>query len=298
MPKTAIITSPITGLKMKIRRWKLRDMEHLAELADAADDGVDILSEAVKPCWIETLDAGIYPAEYVKVGTASAPDWSQLLKTDVLYSVFGVRIASWPDDSERGMTPEHYQFDVECKYCQPKYSFQQQVRLTQLKFLPLPKASAEAIGARRPLECRGPDGKLIKFELPKLAQDRDLVEFRNKKAAKGKAKGKAKPSELLAAQTTFIEGLKTQSMTDRVRFFAELDLADLVPIRNEMSKAGSYVAQNVDCKCPKCNATFAVKLPLQANFFMPSDPMEESPPEIEEAPEEQDPEEQDEEESH
>lgn len=287
MGKTTVITSPVTGFSFEARKWKLKDMERLAELADEADEGVDILSEAVRPTWVRTVDAGPYD---IKVGNSSPPDFGQMLKLDVLYALFNVRMASWPEDLERGMTREHYQFDAQCPHCKPMHVFPQQVRLTEIKFSPLPKASLEALRNRQPLECRAPDGKLIKYELPKLAQDKSLLEYRKTlHGAKAKLKGKAKPSELLAAQTTYIEGLKTQLMGDRVKYFANLDLDELAPIRNAMSKSGAYVAQKVDCVCTKCKGRFEMRLPLQANFFMPPDPMEESPPETD-LEENQDPE--------
>ncbi|RTL06452.1 hypothetical protein EKK58_05725 [Candidatus Dependentiae bacterium] len=292
MGKTTIITSPITGFSFEARKWKLHDMERLAELADEADESVDILSEAVRPTWIRTIDPGPYD---IKKGADSCPDFTEMLKLDVLHSLFQVRMASWPEDLEKGMTREHYQFDAECAHCKPKYTFPQQVRLSQLKFFPLPKASLEALRSKKPLELRAPDGKLIKYELPKLAQDKDLVAYREKLYGKGKAKTKArpKPSELLAIQCTYVEGLKTQLLSDRIKYFANLDLDEMTPIRNGMSKAGSYVAQKVDCTCDRCKAKFEVRLPLQASFFMPSDPMEEQPPEpeTEENPEQQDPDE-------
>jgi hypothetical protein len=96
--------------------------------------------------------------------------------------------------------------------------------------------------------------------------------------------------EVLAAQVesiTFAAGgpkaIGSNELAKKARFFAELDLEDLTPIRDAMSAAAPHIITKVDAVCPECGGAQTVQLPLGPGFFLPPDPSQETPEEEPEA---------------
>lgn len=266
-----IITNP-SGFSFEARKWRLKDMETLAERAEQAGAGDDLLVDIVREQWVRTVDPG--PYAFVTEGTSSV-EWDRILKPDILWSLFRVRVGSWPSYPERGITSEHYQFDVKCSNCKPARLFPQMVQLGALKIRPLPEESKTVLMSGRPFEVPAVDGRKVLFHLPTLQQDRELNVFLKRL----KRAGKAKPSEMLAVQTVSVAGLKSQDLASRIRYFAQLELPDFIHLRDAMSRAGCNIITRIDATCDVCGFVLEQKLPLRSSFFMSPDPMEETPEE-------------------
>ncbi len=268
--KTTIVET-LSGFKFRARKWKLKDMEGLARAARTASAQDDLLVSAVQRTWVETIEPG--PYAHIPVGDVGF-DWKRIAKPDVLWALFRVRVASWPNDPERGITSEHYHFDVKCPHCQPSYTFKQMIVLSSLKVRPFPEESLERMRKNEPFTLTAPDGKVIAYRLPTLGQDELLI----KHLARFKRKrDDADASELLAAQIDSISGLKGRDLATKIAYIANLEIDEFAAVRDGMSRSNAHIISRVDATCDVCKTRFQVKLPLEGSFFMPSDPMEESP---------------------
>jgi hypothetical protein len=261
-----------SGFAFEARKWKLADMESLADRAESSSAGDEMLVDAVSRTWVQTLDPGPYP--YIQSGKVAVP-WERVIDQDILWGLFRVRAASFPSYPDRRLTGEHYQFDVTCQACKPQHTFAARVRLCDLKVRPLPEVSKKLLAEGKPFTVTALDGRLITFHLPSLERGRALSQH----LARFKPKKKAKPSDILAAQAESIAGLKHQDIASRARYFGQLDIDEYTFLRDTMSRVGANIITKVDATCDVCGTTREVVLPLRPGFFMPADPMEEAPDE-------------------
>lgn len=286
MAKAPILVTCPSGLTLEMRRWKLSDMEEWAESAESAGAGEALLATICQRSFVRIVDPG--PYAFLEAGPANF-DWQTIGKADVLWTLFRVRAASWPSDPATGRTGEHYLFDAVCKRHKTALVFQARVELNKLKARPLPAESAARMRDGKGLIHTTPDGITIVFRIPTLKQDEPLVKLLKKE------KRGVRGSDLLAVQVdsiTFPAGGPSaihgdNNLAKKIRFFRDLDIEDLTPIRDAMSAAGMHVITKVDPTCPECGGVQTMQLPLGPSFFLPPDPSQETP---EEEPEPEDPE--------
>lgn len=263
-----IITCP-SGLVFEVRRWKLKDMEAMARDAQSGTLDEEAIANIVKAAWKRTIDRG--PYRFIEPGEVGF-DWKRLFKADIMWALYRLRAESFPANPERGWTGEHYTFDSECGAHPVPVKSPQVIRLCDLRMRPLPDSSRVLMLEGQPFKTKTPDGREISFRAPTLEVDAEL------RTHLKRMKRKADPSDFFGAQTTRIEGEGTD-IASRIRFFAEMDLVDFIPVRDAMSRAACHVISVVNAVCTECGRNREVSLPLAPGFFMPPDPMRESPEE-------------------
>lgn len=258
-----------SGLAFEAREWTLGDMEAMAREAESDLDEEGIAA-ILRRAWTRTLDRGPYP--FIDSMTAGY-DWKRVLKADIVWALYRLRAGSFPDNEELGTTGEDYDFPTECPHHKKPHEFQWRVKLSDIPVRALPDSSKVVMLGGQTLEAKTADGRSVRYRLPTLEIDAELLEYRKQK----KIKTPARPSDYFGAQATQIEGLKSQDIAQRIKFFSDLPAKQFVPLRDQMSRAGCHVVALVSPTCPECGRTREVPLPLTPAFFMPRDPMSMAP---------------------
>ena len=252
-------------------------MGEMAIRASQPNVGEDLILDAVARQHVRTADPGPYP--FVQLGDAHFT-WSGMLKVDVLWSLYRLRAGSFPDDPEHGLTSEDYTFEHRCgdTACDGhKVPSVQRVRLCDLKQRKLPASSFATMRGGGSFETKV-DGKVVKFVLPTFALDAPLREHLKKERKKANnPRRPVTPAEQIAAQLTFIEGVKNsdKDLGARAKWLAGLTAHQWVPLRDTITKAAPFVGNKVDATCDVCGRVEELGLPLVPSFFAPPDRSEE-----------------------
>ena len=266
-----------SGMTLEMRPWSLGDMGEMAIRASQPNAGDALLFDAVSYQHVETIDPGPYPS--VQVGDAKF-DWARILKADVLWALYRIRAASFPDDPAHGLTGEDYQFPYRCPdpACEGhKIETTKTVRLCDLRVRKLPSASAAVMRSGASFETRVA-GRVVKYVLPTFALDAPLREHlkRERKATRN-PKRPTTPAEDLASQVVFIEGVKNsdKDLAVRAKWLGALSVHDWAPFRDELIRAAPVIGNRIDSVCDVCGRVTTSGLPLAQGFFAPLDRSEE-----------------------
>lgn len=266
-----------SGLVVELRPWSLGDMGDMAIRASQPNAGDELLLDAVARQHVETIDPG--PYTFVQVGDAHF-DWKGILKADVLWALYRIRAASFPDDPAHGLTGEDYTFDYRCPdvSCDGhKVPTTKTVRLCDLKVRKLPVASLAVMRSGASFETKVA-GKTVKYVLPTFTLDAPLREhLKKERKASHNPKRPTTPAENIASQVTYIEGVKAseRDLGARAKWLGALGAPDWAPFRDQLTKAGPVIGNKVDATCDTCGRVTTMNLPLEPSFFAPQDRSEE-----------------------
>lgn len=242
-----------SGLVGDVRKIKGVEIANIAESADGGGPADGGFSSLLSGCWVETLDAG--PYSFVAPGTTK-PDWSRILKGDLLVGIVHLRQISLTDGDE-------FDFDAHCEECRKKIPWT--VKLSELPMKTLPEASAEKVKAGVSFETIVA-GRTLKYQLQTLAQEEPVL-----KLMKQMSRKRATIVDILLGQTTFVEGVKPD-LRARWSFLSQLSMGELFDLQSEMAAndCGLDTSINVQCQNRDCLWEQAVHLPLlNRRFFSP-----------------------------
>jgi hypothetical protein len=266
-----------SGLVVEMRPWSLEDMGAMAIRAANAREEDALVLDAVAHQHVATIDSG--PYVFVQPGDVHF-DWKSIMKVDVLWALYRTRVASFPDQPKFGLTSEDYTFEYRCPdtTCEGQKRLSiQKVRLCDLKVRKLPAASAVVMRSSKSFEVMVA-GKLVKYVLPTFALDAPLREHvkREKKRTKDPRRPTT-PAESIAAQVTFIEGVKAsdRDLAARAKWLGGLMASEWVPLRDAITESAAFVGNRVDARCDVCGRVTTMGLPLGPTFFAPADRSEE-----------------------
>jgi hypothetical protein len=262
-----------SGLVIEARPWSLGDMGEMAIRASQSNQGDDLILDAVARQHASTVDPG--PYAWIQAGDAHFA-WTNVLKVDVLWSLYRLRAGSFPDDPEHGLTGEDYTYPFRCTNTEcdgHKTESVQRVRLCDLKMRKLPASSAVVMQSGASFEtkvaCR-----VVKYVLPTFAIDAPLREYLKKeRKTSGNPRRPVTPAEQIAAQVTFIEGVKNsdRDIGARAKWLGALEAFQWVPFRDTLTAAAPIIGNKTDATCDSCGRVTTIGLPLAPTFFAPPD---------------------------
>jgi hypothetical protein len=271
----------LSGMQLELRKWKLSDMEEMAEVAETAPDDGEVLSLVCARSLTRVVDPG--PYAFVKKD-ASTLDWMRVAKVDVLHTIHRARAGSFPGNPEIGTSGEDYTLDVECPFHQDAsgqtvpYAFIWKIRLCDLPTKPIPPRVLEVMRKGESLSTTLSNGTELRFHLPSLGGERDAVALARRMGRK------VRPSDLVAGNLVSISGRPDCDIATRARFVADLDLDLLAELRTAIQQSSGSIAITTGVKCKKCGRVRDTRIPFGPTFFLPADPDETPTPEPQEAP--------------
>jgi len=115
----------------------------------------------------------------------------------------------------------------------------------------------------------------VKFVLSTMALDAPLRAYiKRERKRTNNPHRPITPAENLAAQITYIEGVKGSEadLAARAKWLGALGAPDWVPLRDAIIKAAPIVGTKTDAICDVCGRVTTIPFPLGASFFAPTDP--------------------------
>jgi hypothetical protein len=274
-----------SGLTIAHREWKFKDMRRWAKVAQDGGKNDDLLVEAS----VSTLESVIDPGPYAFLGKRTTViDASRLLKKDVLWWVYRVRAASFPEDPKHGLTGEDYVFDWTCHVDKKHVVAPKAIKLCDLRVKPLPEASVEHVRTGKDFTHKMPGGEVVSFVLPTVGIDKPLDQLTKRRTTelrrtqKGAKAVEPTMAEIVACQVTRVSSLgENQSLERRAEYIDDLSIREWASLKNAITAAAPEIYQTVDCICDECGAKTEVRLPLTPGFFFPTEEEEAPMPDLE-----------------
>ena len=250
----SIVTFP-SGLVADLTKVKGGTIAALAAAADGAGRQ-DTFTEFLSASWAGTVERG--PYTFVEPGDAK-PDFKRLLKGDLYFGLMALRRLTLKDGNE-------YEFDCKCEQCNSKISWR--LQLSDLAIKRLPKESFDRMlrgeAFMTSVEDEAGVTREVRFRLQTTAQEEEVHKLMRQQKRK-----RATLVDVLAGQTTHIDGLKSQTIVDRWKFFSGLGLGEMFELRTKMEEPDCGVDTAIEVVCQKleCNWEQTVNLPLDRNLM-------------------------------
>lgn len=239
-----VITCP-SGLSGEIRGLKLKEANLLAN-RKAMRSG-QAYNRVLSQCWLTTTDPGPYEAP-----NGSGLNWAKCLIADRFYALLRIREETYGTD---------YWFKVKCEECSQLIEWE--LRLRDLPVKPIPADSLDVFKAGNDftLELTGGDGKAYTVHFGLQTGEGEV------RAARLMEKNQTQLIvAALASRVREVEGVDSR---DLVKFLEDLDMAELMAVREHFDEVDGGVETGIEVVCNACANEQELELPLGADFFVP-----------------------------
>jgi len=252
-----------SGFAGEARRWKGLEV---IKLADSLEDDEDIpdggMSHLLHGPWETTTNTG--PYRFITEGTTK-PDWSRMLKGDILGALYQMRIGSFRDGA-------NYDFDFQCERprCRKGTPWTIDLHTILEREQKLPKESFDAM--REGVDHRTTlfDGTELSYKLGSTAIEKDMNALRKQQVARGDRLSKTSGMiDAIAAQVSTVAGARLD-IRERWKWASELDLDDLIDIADKITGSDCGYETEIEVKCMHCNWVQGLDLPLGKSFLVPT----------------------------
>lgn len=256
-----VFPSGFCGEARKLRGHEIQAVADRIEEDATIADGSSTIAPLLAGVWLGTTDPG--PYSFVTAGETS-PEWSRLLKADVIGALFQVRVGSFRDG-------HIYQFPAQCPACKKRYDCDVDIKAVILdKMKPVPEATCEAIRKGEALTAHLSDGRAVKFRMTTMADDMPAAKLR-KQLVRAGVRGNDSMTivDHVAMMVVSVEG-QNHMDPKRVWLWArELDLDELYGLTDQFdAQTGGYDTV-INAKCPHCKHIQELDLPLGRTFLDP-----------------------------
>ncbi len=238
-----IIECP-SGLTGDIRGLKLKEANLLANRS-AMKSG-KAYNSILTNCWLSITDPGPYD-----VGDSEKVDWNKALIADRFFALTRIRAATYGDE---------YNFTLNCGECRQLIEWT--LNLADLPVKKIPTDSLDIFKA-------GND-----FTSTVVAEGKEHTIHFGLQTGEGELQAsrlmeKNQTQLIVAALCSRIKSIDGVDNRDRVKFVEELDMGQLLELREEFDKVDGGVETGIEIDCDKCGHRMEVELPLGAEFFVP-----------------------------
>ncbi len=231
-----------SGLIVMARGLKGQEANLLADKRTARSG--TLTSQILANCLRSVVDPGPYQVEGGKLS------WDKVHVGDRLFSMLRIRAATYG---------EEYNFSVQCEGERCGQNISCSMALNSLPVKPLPEEAREALR-------RGDRMLTVKF------MDRD-VRFRllvgEDEAAGRKLLRDHEGDVVTTALLHRVTAVSEVAPNDRGRWLADMDMPDLLALRDLFDSKDGGVDTDITVECANCGLRQEVSLPFGKEFFLP-----------------------------
>lgn len=269
-----------SGFSFEAREWSLDDLAGMGQLLRSGKGFERALSFACARSWVRTIDAGPY---HVKDDVQ--PDFTRVLKHDVLWATFQIRAGSMPDDPTLGHTGDDYLLEFVCPNKDAEHKrkdrrFWWAEKLSEITFEKLPETTFDAMREGRSISAKLPNDVEVKFDVSTIELDSRVEEYRadidkKVKSKKDGARRYEEGIEYIGVRLRYVSALGEDGSRDvqkRVRWAAELPMRQFFPLRDAIMQAEPHLDTTINPECPDCGQMLRMQLPIQQSFVTSPDP--------------------------
>lgn len=238
------ITCP-SGLSGEIRGLKLKEANLLAN-RKAMKSGT-AYNRILSQCWLATAQPGPYA-----IAEGKGVDWAKALIADRFYTLLRIREETYGDE---------YAFKVKCEECSQLIEWELKLRDLPVKQVPGDSLETFQEGNDFSTEITGGDGAAYTIHFGLQTGEGEL------RAARLMEKNQTQV--IVAALASRVHQVEGVDKKDLVRFLEDLDMGELMHLREHFDEVDGGVETTIDIYCTGCANEQEVELPLGAEFFVP-----------------------------